>query len=163
MVYLLGASSVVILISLVILVNVLDQQMGEDMGNYYMDFDLIKKYPNKYNLIPKMIKKLKILDWERLKKHTWYNEAMKKTGKWWCHLEGCNIGGKYDDMDEFWIGFNEENNKIDYHFTCWEGMGGYNFTEFYKGTENRYDLQVQVNAIKYLNMLLDEKILELGE
>lgn len=42
-----------------------------------------------------------------------------------------------------------------------EGMGGYNFTEFYKKTENRYDLQVQVNAIKYLNMLIDEKILGL--
>lgn len=132
------------------------------MGNYYMDFELIKQHPNKYNLTPKKIKTLKILDWERLKKHTWYNEAMKKTGKWWCHLEGCNIGGKYDDMDEFWIGFNEKDNRIDYHFTCWEGMGGYNFTEFYKETENRYDLQVQVNAIKYLNMLLDEKILAVG-
>lgn len=131
------------------------------MGNYYMDFELIKQHPNKYNLTPKMIKKLKVLDWERLKKHTWYNEAMKKTGKWWCHLEGCQLNGKYDDMDEFWIGFNEENNKIDCHFTCWEGMGSYNFTEFYKETENKYDLQVQVNAIKYLNMLLDEKILDL--
>lgn len=131
------------------------------MANYYMDFKLIKQYPNKYDLTPKKIKKLKILDWDRLKKHTWYNEAMKKTGKWWCHLEGCNIGGRYDDTDEFWIGFNEENNKIDCHFTCWEGMGSYNFTEFYKETENKYDLQVQVNAIKYLNMLLDENILGL--
>ena len=131
------------------------------MGRLYMDFKLIEQYPNKYNLTPIGIKKLKILDWDRLKKHTWYNTAMEKTGKWWCHLEGCNIGGKYDDMDEFWIGFDEEHNRINYHFTCWEGMGGYNFTEFYKDTENKYDLQVQVNAIKYLNMLIDERILGL--
>ena len=132
------------------------------MTKYYMDFELIKQYPNKYNLVPKMIKKLKILDWERLKKHTWYNEAMKKTGKWWCHLEGCQLKGKYDDTNEFWIGFDEKNNRIDYHFSCWEGMGKYTFDEFYKEIENKYDLQVQVNAIKYLNMLIDEKILALN-
>ena len=40
-------------------------------------------------------------------------------------------------------------------------MGRYTFDEFYKDTENKYDLQVQVNAIKYLNMLLDEGILGL--
>ena len=129
---------------------------------YYMDFKLTEQYPNKYKLTPKNIKKLKILDWDRLKKHTWYNTAMKKTGDWWCHLEGCNIGGKYDDMDEFWIGFNEKNDKIDFHFTCWEGMCGYTFTEFYKNTENKYDLHVQANAIKYLNMLIDEGILGLS-
>lgn len=133
------------------------------MANRYIDYKLIQKYPNKYNLTPKQIKELKILDWDRLKKYTWFNEAMKKTGKWWCHLEGCNIGGKYDDTDEFWIGFNKENNKIDYSFTCWEGMGSYDFNEFYKENEieNKYDLQVQVNTIKYLNMLIDEKILGL--
>ena len=131
------------------------------MSKLYMDFDLIKKYPNKYNLTPKSIKKLKVLDWERLKKHTWYNEAMKDTGKWWCHLEGCQLNGKYDDFDEFWIGFNEDNNKIDFHFSAYEGMCNYIFDEFYKGTENKWDLQVQVNAIKYLNMLIDEEILGL--
>lgn len=131
------------------------------MGRLYVDFKLIEQYPNKYNLTPKGIKKLKVLDWGRLKKHTWYNKAKEDTGKWWCHLEGCNIGGKYDDFDEFWIDFDKEHNRIDYHFTCWEGMGGYNFTEFYKETENKYDLHVQVNAIKYFNMLIDEGILGL--
>ena len=42
-----------------------------------------------------------------------------------------------------------------------EGMCNYIFDEFYKGTENKWDLQVQVNAIKYLNMLIDEEILGL--
>lgn len=129
------------------------------MGRLYMDFKLTEQYPNKYNLTPKDIKKLKILDWDRLKKHTWYNTAMKKTGDWWCHLEGCQLIGSYNDEDEFWIGFNEKNNKIDFHFTCYEGMCGYKFDEFYKETENKYDLHVQVNAIKYLNMLIDEGIL----
>lgn len=46
---------------------------------------------NKYNIQPNMIKKLKILDWERLKKATWYNNAMKE-GKWYCHLEGVGKG-----------------------------------------------------------------------
>lgn len=131
------------------------------MGRLYMDFKLIEQYPNKYNLTPKGIKKLKVLDWGKLKKHTWYNTAMEKTGKWWCHLEGCNIDGKYNDMDEFWIGFDEEHNRIDCHFSCWEGMGRYTFDEFYKNTENKCDLQVQVNAIKYLNMLIDEGVLGL--
>ena len=132
------------------------------MGKLYVDYKLIEQYPNKYNLTPKGIKKLKVLDWERLKKHTWYNNAMNKTGKWWCHLEGCNIGGKYNDEDEFWIGFDEEHNRIDYHFTSYGGMCGYEFSEFYKETENKYDLHVQVNTIKYLNMLIDEGILGLS-
>lgn len=137
--------------------------MAEKMGNTYMDFKLIKKYPNKYNLTPQKIKKLKILDWKRLKKHTWHNKAMKDSGTWWCHLEGCQLNGTYDDFDEFWIGFNEDNNRIDCHFTCCEGMCSYIFDEFYKETENKCDLQVQVNAIRYLNMLIDEEILALAE
>lgn len=128
------------------------------MNNYCMNLDLIKQYPNKYDLTPQKIKKLKILDWKRLKKHTWYNNA-KKSGKWWCHLEGCQIKGNYNDYNEFWIGFNEKDNKIDCNFSCWNGMGNYKFDEFYKEIENKYDLQVQVNAIKYLNMLIDEGIL----
>ena len=130
------------------------------MGRLYVDYELINKYPNKYNLTLKNIKKLKIVDWEKLKKHTWYNEAMKKTGNWWCHLEGCNLKGQYDDFTEFWIGFNEKNNKIDCHFSTYEGMCSYTFDEFYKETENKSDLQAQVNAIKYINMLIDEDILE---
>ena len=132
------------------------------MSKLYLDFKLIEEFPNKYNLTTAKIKTLKVLDWERLKKHTWYNQAMKDIGDWWCHLEGCQLSGKYDDWNEFWIGFDEKNNRIDCKFTCWEGMGSYIFDEFYKDTENKYDLQVQVNAIKYLNMLLDEGIVGLS-
>ena len=83
--------------------------------------------------------------------------AMKKTGEWYCHLEGSDGGGFYGDEDEFWIGFNKKNGKVDYHFTSGEGMCGYTFDEFYKTDEieNKWDMNVQVNAMKYLNILLD--------
>lgn len=125
-----------------------------------IDMSLIKEYPNKYKLKPSNIKKLKILDWDKLKEHTWHNKAMLR-GDWYCHLEGCNIGGKYLDYDEFWIGFNQENNKIDFHFSSYDGMCNYKFKTFYDKSEieNKWDLNVQINAIKYLNMLIDNKIL----
>lgn len=126
----------------------------------YYDYKLIEQFPNKYNLTIKNIKKLKILDWDRLKKLTWHNKAMSKSGSWWCHLEGCNPKGtKYDDFNEFWIGFREEDNKVDCHFSAYEGMCSYNFDKFYEGTENKCDLQVQVNAIRFLNQLIDDEIL----
>lgn len=132
--------------------------------NKYINFELIKAVPNKYNIKPKDIKKLKVLDWEKLKKVTRYNDAMNKTGKWYCHLEGSNGGGLYgDDEDEFWIGFNKTNGKVRYSFSSREGMCHYNFDEFYNADsiENKWDLNVQINAMRYLNMLLDEGIVVL--
>lgn len=132
------------------------------MANNYIDFDLIKANPNKYNLTPKNIKNLIIADWDRLKEKTWYNKAMESTGHWYCHLEGCNKENKpYDDEDEFWIGFNEDNNKINCHFSSDGGMCHYNFNQFYKlaDIENKFDMMVQVNTIRWLNKLIDEGIL----
>ena len=128
----------------------------------YIDFKLIEKYPNKYNLTPQNIKKLKILDWDKLKKYTWYNPAMKKTGEWYCRLIGSDGGGCFGgNEDEFWIGFRKKDNKIDCHFTSYEGMCGYKFEKFYdiESIENKWDMNVQVNTIKFLNMLIDEGIL----
>lgn len=68
----------------------------------YLDLDLIKKYPNKYNLTPKNIKTIKVLDWDRLKKdaYTWKNTAMNSPC--WCHIEGCQKEGqKFDDEVNF--------------------------------------------------------------
>ena len=132
------------------------------MSRQYIDFDLINKYPNKYKLTPTNIKKLKILDWEKLKSKTWYNNAMLN-GNWWCHLEGCQKDGQqYNDEDEFWIGFNEDNNKIDCTFSCHGGMCHYLFEKFYdaKEIENKFDMMVQVNAIRWLNEMIDDGILE---
>ena len=134
------------------------------MGNKFLDINLIREVPNKYNLTVQGIKGLVIKDWEKLKTLTWYNEAKKDTGTWWCHLEGCQLSGNpYDDTDEFWIGFREEDNKIDCHFSCDEGMRHYNFKEFYKidSIEHKYDMNVQVNVIRWLNKLIDDGVLAL--
>lgn len=134
------------------------------MSKSYIDFKAIEKVPNKYNLRPSDINKLKVLDWDRLKEICWYNTAMKKSGDWWCHLEGCNVPNtRYDDFDEFWIGFDEKNNRVRYNFSANEGMCSYKFTEFYssRSIESKYDMNVQVNAMRFLNMLLDEKIVTL--
>ncbi len=128
----------------------------------YIDFKLTEKYPNKYGFTPENIKTVSILDWTKLKKHTWFNRAKIKTGKWWCVLVGCNAEDqKYDDSDEFWIGFREDDNKVDCYFSSHEGMCGYNFKKFYDVEEidNQYDMRVQANTIKYLNMLVDEGII----
>lgn len=127
-----------------------------------MNTALMQEVPNKYKLKVKDIKKLKILDWDKLKKKCWHNEAMKATGSWWCHLEGCQTEGKpYNDEDEFWIGFREDDNKVDCHFTSYGGMCGYNFDKFYTegDYENDFDIGVQVNALRWLNMMIDAGIL----
>lgn len=133
------------------------------MGRRYIDFALIKLHPNKYNITPKKIKKIKVLDWEKLKKNTWFNKAMNKPC--WCHLCGCEYPGskKYNDFSEFWIGFYEDG-RVDYHFSTNDGMCRYEFDKFYdsKEIEHKADMQVQVNAISYLNFLIDNKIIEIN-
>jgi len=131
-----------------------------------MDKTLFDTVPNKYNLTMKDIRHLKILDWDRLKKACWKNDAMKRTGSWWCHLEGCQLAGKpYNDEDEFWIGFREEDNTVRCHFSSYGGMCGYNFNKFYspRSVQNDFDIRVQVNTIRWLNMMIDEKILGLND
>lgn len=128
---------------------------------------LVEQYPNKHYLTPALIKHLEIKDWERLKQRTWHNEAMKDRGDWWCHLEGCQKAGDkgYNDEDEFWIGFCEQDNSIDFHFYSYEGMCGYNFKHFYDADEidNGFDMWIQVNTINWLNKMIDDGILALGD
>lgn len=132
------------------------------MSKGYIDFKAIEKVPNKYNLKPNDIRKFRVLDWNKLKKKTWHNDAMKN-GNWWCHIEGSDGGGFYGNEDDFWIGFNEDDGKVRYHFTSGEGMCKYNFPSFYssRSIENKWDMNVQINAMRFLNMLLDEGIVEL--
>ena len=132
------------------------------MGLGCFDKKLAAEVPNRYNLTPQSIKRLVIKDWDALRKRTWHNEAMRDTGSWWCHLEGCGKqGGSYDDSDEFWIGFREEDDSIDCNFTCYEGMCKYLFTSFYDPSEieNKYDMGVQANTLRWLNQLLDDGVL----
>lgn len=131
--------------------------------NKYLDIDLIKLFPNKYNLTLDNVTQLKVLDWKRLEDYTYYNTAIYLDDgiECRCHTEGCNPPGtKYDEEDEFWIGFYKDNT-IKCKFYCYEGMCSYKFPEFYKAEhiENVYDMQVQVNFIRYMNKLIDEGII----
>ena len=130
-------------------------------NNHYLDIGLIKKYPNKYNLTPKKINQLKVLDWEQLKTKTWFNEALKPD-KVWCHLDGCGKGYYDDYINEFWIGFYEDG-RIRHNFSCGEGMLIYNFEKFYNIDEikNKCDMIIQTKAINWLNKMIDEGILGL--
>lgn len=141
---------------------------GEKQMNSYLDFDLMKKYPNKYNLTPKNISTIKVLDWDRLKEHT--SDYTKKY-QFCSHLEGCEKEGQpFNNKNLFWIGF-FVNGEVDCDFTTlftdsckyssFSYRDYYNFEKFYsiKSIENPYNMQVQANAIKYLNMLIDEKII----
>lgn len=137
--------------------------------NSYLDFDLMKKYPNKYNLTPKNIKTVKVLDWDRLKEHT--SDYTKMHNQFCCHLEGCEKEGQpFNNKNEFWIGFFVDGEVVCYFTTLFTDFckynyfsyrDYYNFEKFYsiKSIENPYNMQVQVNAIKYLNMLIDKKII----
>ena len=131
----------------------------------YIDYKLIDENPNKYNLIPKNIKRLRIIDWDKLKSKCWYNKAMEKTGEWYCHLEGAGHGYYGDSMSDFWIGFNKKNDKIDYHFSCYEGMCHYIIEKFYdvNEIENKYDMEIQAKAINWLNQMIDDGILGIEE
>ena len=132
------------------------------MGKEHINTELITKYPNKYNLTVKKIRQLKVLDWDKLKENTWENHAMNN-GPWYCHLEGSNIDGKYDDNSEFWIGFRESDDKVRCNFTAYEGMCNYNFNAFYypKTICNKFEMNVQVNTIRWLNKMIDEGVLGL--
>lgn len=136
----------------------------ETIEQFQIQIDEVsEKIPNKYNLCVADIANLKIKDWTKLKNKTWFNEAMINSGYWWCHIEGSNGGGVYDDRDEFWIGFNKNDNAIKFRFSSNEGYTNYLFENFYDINEinNIWDLNVQSNALKYLNMLIDDGILEI--
>ena len=119
-----------------------------------------RQYPNKYRLTPKNIKKITVLDWDRLMTKTWHNNAKK--GNWWCHLEGCqNEHAPYCDEDEFWIGFDMDTKRTDCDWSSYGGMCTYDFETFYDPREIRtaFDLRVQANTIRWLNQMIDAGIL----
>ena len=44
----------------------------------YIDFKAIEEVPNKYNLHPADIIKLKVLDWDKIKKICWHKGRKKR-------------------------------------------------------------------------------------
>lgn len=117
--------------------------------------------PNVHGLTIAKIKKIKVLDWDKLKDECWYNQAMKKTGEWYCHIDEVGTGYYGDGVSDWWIGFNKKNGKVDVHFSCMEGMFSYKFSKFYdlKEINDKYDVMIQVAAIKWLNKMIDKGIL----
>lgn len=112
-----------------------------------------EKYPNKYNLSMKKIKKLEV-------------KPAMNGGEWWCRLSGCQEDGKRPcDFSEFWIGFDKQSGKVNAYFSTYEGMCKYNIVEFYRpyDIENRADLWVQANALSFLNKIIDEGIVAVKE
>lgn len=140
------------------------------MGKYF-DEKLVEQYPNKYGWTFKNIATAKVLDWTNLRRYTTeyhYNGERdeNKPVSWdgYSHIEGCAVGGEprdyVADENEFFIKF-AFNGMNTYYFTSYEGMCGYEFEKFYDpaGIENEFDMKVQVNAIRYLNMLVDNNII----
>lgn len=121
------------------------------------------KVENKYNLKPKDIQNMIILDRERLhQKPFWRNDVISA----WCLSGGCGKGYYGDYINSYWIGFYDEDaksyaGKIRLSCSSYEGMCNYNFKKFfdYKEIGNEIDLELQEKLLKTINWLLDENIL----
>lgn len=123
------------------------------------------KIKNKYKLEVKDLKRLKIIDREKLCEPLfWRNNVIDA----WC-LSATTIKNSKDSefgtYDEFWIGVYDENaksyaGKIRINFSSYGGMCSYKFKKFfdYSEIENEMDLEIQEKFIETINKLLDEKI-----
>lgn len=122
------------------------------------------KVPNKYNLKPSDIRKMVVVDRERLqKKPFWRNDVIHA----WC-LTGGAGKGLYDSMNDYWIGFYDENapayaGKTRSSVSTYEGMRSYKFNTFYRPSdiENLADLEIQEKLLDRMNWLLDEGIVKI--
>lgn len=127
-----------------------------------MNTDLIKKYPNKYNLTPENIKDITVSDWDKLKSVTWHNETLTD-GTWYCKLIGCQYpdSKKFNDEDEAFIGFNGDDGSVRFDCTSYGGMCGYDFDAFYDPNEmeNEFDLNLHINIVNWLTDLIDGGVL----
>lgn len=120
---------------------------------------------NKYNLKPADIEKAVVLDYDRLHKPPfWRNNVIQA----WC-LTGGSGKGYFDDyVNEYWIGFYDDDAKeyagrIRFYCTTLEGMCSYNFKNFFDYTEidNKVDLELQERLLERINWLIDEGIIEI--
>ena len=123
----------------------------------YIDFKLIEEVPNKYNLTPQSIAELKVLDFEKLKrKCCWISSANA-----WIHREGVGMDlWSYDYIDEFYYKI-QSNGFIEFKLMCDGGMCWYNPPKFYNVDyiENKWDMEIQAKALRWVNGLIDEGIL----
>ena len=121
------------------------------------------KVENKYNLKPSDIKKLIVNDRSKIKEPLfWRNDVINA----WCISKsiGTDADRKYCTDNSVWIGIYDKpyyRHEVHYPCTCWGGMGGYNFKEFfnYREIETEKDLETQEVLLQVINQLLDERIL----
>lgn len=123
------------------------------------------KVPNKYNLTPDKIRKLKYDRSKVGKPVFWRNNVIDA----WCITRDTAKNGAdltYGTYDSFWLGIYDDNakeyaGKLRYYFDSYGGMCSYKFTKFYEESEieNAMDLEIQEKALEILNKLIDDGVL----
>ena len=124
------------------------------------------KVKNKYYLKVSDIKRMKVADESKIKEPLfWRNNVINA----WCISKsiGTDADRRFCADNEIWFGIYDKpyyGRRIHFHANCWGGMCRYNFKEFFntKEVENERDLETQEEALKILNMLLDEGIIKLS-
>lgn len=119
---------------------------------------------NKYNLKPSDIRKMSVIDRDRLQeKPFWRNDVIHA----WCLSDSAG-NGYFDAMNEYWIGFYDEDapayaGKTRFSVSTYEGMCSYKFNTFYKPSDidNLADLEIQEKLLDRMNWLLDEGIVKI--
>lgn len=119
---------------------------------------------NKYNLKPSDIRKMVVIDRERLQENPfWRNNIIHA----WC-LTGGVGKGLYDSMNDYWIGFYDEDapayaGKTRFSVSAYEGMCSYKFNTFYRPSDIEIlaDLEIQEKLLDRMNWLLDEGIVKI--
>ena len=127
------------------------------------------KVPNKYNLTPDKISKLKY-DRSKIGEPTfWRNNVIDA----WCIIRSTaknSLDRECGTYDSFWLGIYDDDarsyaGELQFWFDSYGGMCSYNFTEFYKESEIQYemDLEIQEKALEILNQLIDEGVVIIEE
>ena len=127
------------------------------------------KVPNKYNLTPAKVRKLKYDRSKIGKPMFWRNNVIDA----WCITRDTAKNDKdweYGAYDGFWLGIYDDDakryaGKVRITFESYGGMCGYNITGFYKPSEieNEMDLEIQEKALEVLNQLIDDGVLWIEE
>ena len=123
------------------------------------------KVPNKYNLTPAMIPKLKYDRSKIGEPMFWRNKAIDA----WCITRNTAKDGRdhtYGTYDGFWLGVYDDDaksyaGKLGYYFDSYGGICHYKFTKFYDFSQIEYemDLEIQEKALEVLNQLIDDGVL----
>ncbi|MFJ8528580.1 hypothetical protein [Bacillus sp. NPDC094106] len=123
------------------------------------------KVINKYNLTFADVKKLEIVDREKVGEPLfWRNQVVGA----WCISDTTVKNQKdyeYGAYNSFWIGIYDEESKrkkkLDVTCHAYGGMCNYTFSRFFdeKGIQNKDDLEIQEKLLSKINELIDAGIL----